>query len=130
MNLIEATNYFLSEEDIQEEVGSTVMCRGVGIRYFVNPTIPELESIRAHDKHGDIRIGIENGKIIAWKASEMLHDEMEKADMRKFNFRSTIMKNEDIPKLLDALQDLAKDLRLCTTMKDDAILRKHAYRND
>lgn len=130
MNLIEATNYFLSEDDIQEAVGSTVMCRGIGVPYFVNPTIPELESIRAQDKHGDVRIGIENGKILAWKASDMLHDEMEKSDMRKFNFRSTIMKNEDLSKLLDALRDLAKDPSLSTTMKDDAILRKHAYRND
>jgi len=130
MNLIEATNYYLDENEIQEEVGSTVMARGCGVPYWVNPRIDELEKIREQDKNGDIRIGIENGRIFAWPASNMLHDEFEKADMCKFNFRSTLMQHEDLDKLLAALEDIAKNPDVKSTMKDDAILRKHAYRMD
>lgn len=106
------------------------MVGGRGVPYWVNPSLSELELIRSQDKYGDIRVGIDGDQICAWRASDMLHDSFEKSDRRKFKFRSTLMQHEQLDKLLAALQDLAARDDLRTTMKDDAILRKHAYRED
>jgi len=118
MNLIEATNYFL-DEDYGGEL--------YGVEYYEDPTIEELHQLRYDDVHNDVRVGISGGKIYAWQASQILHDGFEKGKCVKFDLRATVMQHEDLDRLLAALQDLAAREDLQSTMKDDAILRKHAY---
>ena len=121
--LLEITNYFLESNMVDEEFGNYVMCRGRGVPVFVNPSVDNLETLRNYDPEGDVRVGIENGTIFCWPASFMMHDEYEKADMKKFNFRATIMHKENLVAAEKSLKYFASVRRRISTPKDDAELR-------
>jgi hypothetical protein len=65
MDLVEATNYFLGEDQ-----GNLV----AGAFYYINPKLSELQLLKDRDENNTARVGMtDDGTIYAWQASTILH---------------------------------------------------------